>query len=163
MSDDDYNVDDRDKHVYKWWSSFIFFLNLYLEACFFYKFIFDIQFIKDEDFEEDEQIQNVKDLVSQNTFLETWTKLLDACTEKMVPFNDLLQMYCGGKLERQCNVCSDNISVSTFNPSFLINEIIALNLCKGIDIDYKELIVEQNHVDRFPKLSFICKKISCRK
>ena len=154
-------IDNDDN--YKWWSSFTFFLNLYLEACYFYKVIFDIQFIKDEDFGDNEHIQSVKALVSQNNFLETWSKLLDSCTEKMVPFNDLLQMYCGGKLERECNVCSDNISVSTFNPFFLINDIISLNKTEGINIDYKELLVDQNHVDRFPKLSFICRKISCRK
>ena len=158
--DDD--TDDDEVKVYKWWSSFIFFLNLYFEASFFYKFIFDIQFIKNKKI-KDSTLLRVKEVVSQNNFMDIWTKLLDACTEKMVPFNDLLQIYCGEKLERECSVCSDRISVSTFSPTFLIKEIIALNSSKGINLDYKDLIVTQNHVDRWPKQNFICRKLSCRK
>jgi len=153
--------------VYKWWSSFIFFLNLFFEARSFYITIFDIMFIKDEEFENCEPGLRVKEFISKNNFMLTWTRLLYSSTASLAPFNDLLEIYCDGELERKCKVCSDNIRISTFHPSFLIGEIQLLKYyAKDVFLEYEELRCGhsgQNHIDTYLRQSFLCGRISCRK
>jgi len=164
--------------VNKWWTSFIFFLNLFFHANFFYENMYDLQFIKEESFDASEETLELKDHVFRSNFLEMWSKLLDMAVDKMVPFEDLLQIYCAGQLSRKCGDCSKNIKVVTFFPFFLIfrmeelifsSEIMVPINAKDKLFNDKDLVDEfetswtrgQSYVLNATKIHFSCGKNSC--
>ena len=110
--------------VYKWWSTFIFFLNLFFQANYFNRVLYSLQFLNSETLEKSEGQLELNDFVLNNNFLITWERLLAAVTDKMIPFEDLVRIYCEGQLNRKCDHCSTKIKVVTFTPGFLATDMI---------------------------------------
>jgi len=151
-----YEMNDRE---YKWWTSFIFFLNLFFHANFFYENMYDLQFINEENFDASEETLELKDHVFRSNFLEMWSKLLDMAVNKMVPFEELLQIYCAGQLSRKCGDCSRKIKVVTFLPYFLITAMQGLigntDLMREFDASWTK---GQSYVLNATKIHFSCGK-----
>ena len=100
----------------KLWESFIFFLNIFLQATSFYKTMFDLQYIHSESFELSKETRELRDQVFGSKFLTIWETLLEAANDKMIPMEELLEIYCDGPLQRTCGICSTDIKVSSFYP-----------------------------------------------
>ena len=120
-------MDSTDMPCYDLWENFIFFFNLFLQANFFYRNMFDLQYISIQSFELSEETRELRDQVFGSKFLTIWDNLLEAAMEwngmKLMslgfPMQELLEIYCDGQLQRTCNVCSADIQVSVFYPYFI--------------------------------------------
>jgi len=102
------------------WESFILFFNLFLLANFFYRNMFDLQHISSESFELSDHTSELRDQVFGSNFLAIWDNMLEAAKNKIIPLKELLEIYCDGQLHRTCDVCSDDIQVSTFYPFHIV-------------------------------------------
>jgi len=151
--------------VYKWWTTFIFFLNLFFQGNFFYRIMYDLQFIKEESFGMSEETLELKDYVYKSNFLEIWQKLLDVVMDKMVPFNDLLEIYCNGQLIHKCHQCSNHIKVATFSPGFLSTDLLGKDCPDHLSFGVAKVISSyedgQNYVISGPKQYFSCGTEPC--
>ena len=58
---------------------------------------------------------SLRPLVEQaqaSTYLEVVDKVLDALEPQVVPYIDIVKIICGGSLEKQCSVCSKQVTVA---------------------------------------------------
>jgi len=154
-----------EKGDYKWWTSFIFFLNLFFQANFFYRIMFDLQCISAKIFEMSEETIALRDSACGSNFPDIWTKLLDLAINKMVPFQELLETYCDGNLNRKCGVCSRKTRVTTFHPFYITTELIENpkndKLVKELAVLASTFAVGRSYVEFGTKPNICCGLSSC--
>jgi len=151
--------------IYKWWSTFIFFLNIFFQANYFYRVLSSLQFLSSETLEKSEGQLELNDFVVNNNFLMTWERLLAAVTDKMIPYEDLLGIYCEGQLYRECGHCSTKIQVETFTPGYLATDMLGegadFSLILGISSVLGTFTKNQCAVTYGPRLHFTCGEVLC--
>merc|ERR1711936_1449158 len=64
--------------LFELWKSFILFFNLFLQANFFYRNMFDLQHISSESFELSEHTLELRDQVFGSNFLDIWDNMLES-------------------------------------------------------------------------------------
>ena len=110
--------EDQEDGVFKWWSSFLLFIELRQSAQYFYRSVFELQKLSDESFDKFNSKFNLKEVVRGNNFFQLWETLLASVSNQMLPFSDLIKFLCDGQVERKCKICAKNITVTTFFPQF---------------------------------------------
>ena len=110
--------EDQEDGVFKWWRSFLLFIELRQSAQYFYRSVFELQKLSDESFDKFNSKFNLKEVVRGNNFFQLWETLLASVSNQMLPFSDLIKFLCDGQVERKCKICAKNITVTTFFPQF---------------------------------------------
>jgi len=151
------------------WKSFILFFNIFLQANFFYRNMFDLQHISSESFEPSEHTLELRDQVYGSNFLTIWDNMLKAAEDKIIPMKELLEIYCDGQLHRTCSVCSAEIQVSTFYAfHVLASDMFGSEEEKGWDVGIDQFKIAKLFMENSPHISFgekqhfCCGKPLCR-
>jgi len=152
-------VANEDNSLRDLWESFILFFNLFLQANFFYRNMFDLQHISSESFELSEHTLELRDQVFGSNFLTIWDNMLEAAKDKIVPMKELLAIYCDGQLNRTCYICSAEIHVSSFYPFYVVSSDMYGGDQRGVNAD--EFRISQLFTRDLPCIIFGEKEYFC--
>jgi len=150
------------KSLHDLWESFILFFNLFLQANFFYRNMFDLQHISSESFELSEHTLELRDQVYGSNFLAIWESMMEAAKDKMIQKKELLKIYCDGQLHRTCDVCSAEIEVSAFYPFYVLaSDMFGGSEQRGENVKKDQFRIVELFLKNSPYISFGVKKYFC--
>jgi len=163
IESDEEDIESEDIECESWaflldlWESFILFFNIFLQANFFYRNMFDLQHISSESFEHSEHTLELRGLVFGSNFLTIWDNMLEAAKDKIIPMKELLEIYCDGQLHRTCDVCSAEIQISTFWPFYVLaSDVFGAEEDQGEDVKIDRCRIMQLFMKNYnsPCISF---------
>lgn len=142
----------------KWWSSFLLFLQLRNDEKYFYRSIFELQKISDETFDKFQSNLKLKQIVRNNNFFPVWETLLSSASDQLPEYSQLIKMLCEGQVERKCEVCSTEITVTSFYPQLDVDN----EQSESVENLRNQFVEGKSCVITRPIKLYCCKRTACR-
>ena len=153
--------EEQQDGVFRWWSSFLLFLELRQDAQFFFRSIFELQKLSDQTFDKFSSKLNLKDVVRNNNFFHVWESLLTSVTYQMMPFSDLIKMLCDGQVDRKCEICAKDITITTFHPQFHFMQDALFCFLENVSLICKQFVEGKSFVILRPSKLYCCESKAC--